>query len=265
MQIVTIYDMLSLYHPKKQEGSILSFPRLLIVNSSAAFCRAAAEALASFAVTESCHSGPQALELLRSGRFDLLLLDLALPHMDGLAVLRQAQKDGIFPATLVTMDYQSAYIFSALTALDVSYAVLKPCPMEMLAMHMQDIAATLSQDGHEKAPLQTDPVAIALSRLGVRSNLSGSQYLKDAIPLFAGDPGQLITKELYANVGKPYGKNSQQVERAMRNAIELAWIEGNRSAWQQYFPDCANARPANRSFIARFAQLLCPQEQQIAG
>lgn len=242
----------------------MSFPRLLIVNSSASFCKAASESLADFAAAECCHSGPQALELLRTGRYDLLLIDLALPHMDGLAVLRQAKADGIRPATLVTMDYRSAYIYNALTTLDISYAVLKPCPMDMLVMHMRDIAANLS-GSEESIHLQSDPIAGALSRLGVRSNLSGAQYLKTAIPLFAADPGQLITKELYANVGKVHGKSGLLVERSIRNAIEIAWLEGDRNAWAQYFPDCGDCRPANRLFIARLAQLLIPQSQQTAG
>lgn len=244
----------------------MSLPKLLIVHSNPEFCKAAAEHFSAFAITEYCHSGPQALELLQTHHHSLLLIDLALPHMDGLTVLRLAHQAGISPAVLVMMDHQSPYISSALASLGISYAVLKPCPLDMLAAHMQDIAACT-----EPAPstLHTvtpeDATAEILQRLGIRRNLSGFPYLKAAIPLFAAEPNQFITKVLYTNVAKQFGKRGDLIERSIRNAIETAWAESDPALWQQFFPDCPHTRPSNRLFIARITQLLFPQSRKSVG
>lgn len=44
--------------------------------------------------TSVAADGPEALRLARSGRFDLLILDLGLPDKDGLEVLRELRADG---------------------------------------------------------------------------------------------------------------------------------------------------------------------------
>ena len=244
----------------------MAFPTLLIVNSNPEFCKTAAEHFSAFAVTEYCHSGPHALELLQAHHHHLLLIDLALPHMDGITVLRMARQAGISPAVMVMMDHQSPYISAALASLGISYAVLKPCPMDMLAAHMQDIAAcTDIAPATVHTPTPEDATAELLLRLGLRRNLSGFPYLKVAIPLFAAEPDQFITKELYTNVGKRFGKRGTLIERSIRNAIETAWAEADPAIWRQYFPDCPDSRPTNRSFITRMAQILFPQSQQNAG
>ena len=42
-------------------------------------------------------NGGQAIEMLRSERFDLMLLDLLMPDMDGYEVLRQLRSDATLP------------------------------------------------------------------------------------------------------------------------------------------------------------------------
>ncbi len=42
--------------------------------------------------TDTCHNGPEGLEMMLSGVYDLVILDRMLPGMDGLSVLRQARK-----------------------------------------------------------------------------------------------------------------------------------------------------------------------------
>ena len=37
----------------------------------------------------TCHDGSSALDLLRHGSFDMLIMDVRMPGMDGLAVVRQ--------------------------------------------------------------------------------------------------------------------------------------------------------------------------------
>lgn len=52
--------------------------------------------------TESCADGRSALERALSGSFDLVLLDVMLPELNGIEVLRRLRKESAVPVILVT-------------------------------------------------------------------------------------------------------------------------------------------------------------------
>lgn len=63
---------------------------VLIAQRSGAFARTLSEALSKDYAVHICSRGDTALELLEALRPDILILDLLLPHTDGLTVLKTA-------------------------------------------------------------------------------------------------------------------------------------------------------------------------------
>ena len=139
----------------------------------------------------------------------------------------------------------------------------KPCQTDAVVSNLLDIAATLT-DHYPSTPVQADPVSELLLKLHFNPNYDGYEYCKRAIPLFAANPEQFVTKELYTSVGKPLGKNWKQVERSMRNAIEKAWELDDAGIWQSYFPSMI-VKPANKIFISAAVRLLFPAESCKVG
>ena len=67
--------------------------RILIVEDERALCDAIARSLRNLAYSvDCCHDGQEALDLLGVEVFDLVVLDLNLPRIDGMAVLRELRK-----------------------------------------------------------------------------------------------------------------------------------------------------------------------------
>ena len=67
--------------------------RILVVEDERALCDAIARSLRNLAYSvDCCYDGQQALDLLDVETFDLVVLDLNLPHVDGMTVLRQLRK-----------------------------------------------------------------------------------------------------------------------------------------------------------------------------
>lgn len=67
--------------------------RILIVEDERALCDAIARSLRNLAYSvDYCHDGQEALDLLDIEAFDLVVLDLNLPRIDGMTVLRELRK-----------------------------------------------------------------------------------------------------------------------------------------------------------------------------
>lgn len=83
-------------------------PRILVVDDEAAICEICARGLQRYGYeVVSTTSSRQALEILRRDEFDLLLLDVRMPEMDGLEVMRQVRKFSPEIAIVVMTGYAS--------------------------------------------------------------------------------------------------------------------------------------------------------------
>lgn len=73
--------------------------------------------------TEQCGNGLQAVELVRQNEYDLMLLDVNLPGLQGLDVLKEVRNNiqKHFPIFMMTAYGEQALIEEALTYKDVQY------------------------------------------------------------------------------------------------------------------------------------------------
>ncbi len=77
--------------------------RVLIVDDDAALCEMLAERLQQDEfVIETVHDGVRGLERARSGEHSLIVLDLMLPGMNGISVLRQLRAQSDIPVLILT-------------------------------------------------------------------------------------------------------------------------------------------------------------------
>lgn len=116
----------------------------------------------------------------------------------------------------------------------------------------------------EKAPQKTNANAeeIAteyLHKIGVPANIKGYQYLKFAIAMVVNDVNTIsgITKKIYPDIAKECHTTESRVERAIRHAIDVAWLRGNIEYLNEMFEysiDPNKGRPTNSEFIAMIAE-----------
>ena len=242
----------------------MDLPKLLIADDGEEFRQALAQALSQSYIVRTCRSGKQALELMHSFRPDILVADLMLAELDGLTLLQMAADAGIHPKILIAAYHCSPYIQAALERFQVEYIMRKPCSVQAVVCRLADFAAELAP----LPPSNLDPedlVTNALLHMGFGAHLDGFRYLLTAIPLYSHDPHQAITKELYTAIGATHNKDSRQVERSIRSAIDNAWKRRSDQVWAQYFPpgpDGSVPRPSNGRFIGQLAHLLMSKTGQ---
>ena len=83
-------------------------PRILVVDDDPDICRNLSDILTDLGYTvDFAHDGPSALELVRRRPYDVALLDLKMPGMDGLTLYREIKKQRAGTVALLVTAYAS--------------------------------------------------------------------------------------------------------------------------------------------------------------
>jgi len=100
----------------------------------------------------AANSGDAAIQALEKENFDVVVLDLKMPGMDGLATLKEIKKLGLFTETLILTGHGS--IDTALEAIKLgAYDYLtKPCEIDDLLGKLE--GAWQKKDGAEKKEMK---------------------------------------------------------------------------------------------------------------
>lgn len=241
--------------------------KLLIADSTEEFRLALTEQLAGSYVIRSCGRGKQALEMIRSFKPDMLVLDLMLPELDGISLLQRLAADGPLPIVLATTRYVTSYVIDSVAQLGVGYVMVKPCDVNATAERIRDLSRQRPPMPLARPDMNT-VISNVLLELGFSTKHRGYQYLREAVAEMIRHPGQMVTKELYPEVGKRCDANKDQVERCIRGAIEAAFRNGEEAQWRRYFrPDGDGKlrRPSNSTLINTLAERLRKCEMEPIG
>lgn len=97
-------------------------------------------------------------------------------------------------------------------------------------------------------------------KCGFHARQKGYRYLREAVWIAYQEPEYLasVTKRLYPEVAKRFNTTDKQVERAIRNAIEIAWVQGDPETLQMVFGESYSdevKRPTNTKVIETFVRL----------
>ena len=104
-------------------------------------------------------------------------------------------------------------------------------------------------------------ITTILHEVGVPAHIKGYMYLREAINMVYANVEILgsITKVLYPEIASTFGTTSSRVERAIRHAIEIAWVRCNVDAISDIFSYTISynkSKPTNSEFIAMIADRL---------
>jgi DNA-binding NtrC family response regulator len=108
-----------------------ALPRILLVDDEERFRTNLRKMLAAegFEVGE-VNSGPKALEELALHAYDVILLDMRMPDMDGLATLAAIKERHPDPEVIILTGHASVDAAAEIIRLGAYEFLLKPCPIE---------------------------------------------------------------------------------------------------------------------------------------
>ena len=154
--------------------------RILIVEDERRMAEAVRKGLAEEGHAVSvAHTGPDGLALAQSDAFDVILLDVMLPGMDGLAVARRLREERHrTPILMLTARDSSADIVAGLDAGADDYLV-KPFPFDVLLARIRALGrrGAVSQGVMlQVGDLTLDPASHDVRRGGERLDLTRTEF-----------------------------------------------------------------------------------------
>ncbi len=230
-------------------------------------------------VIASTGEGAAALEMVKEGRPDVLITDVVLSGMDGLALLEKTSElpDRDRMARIVVSAFSSEHVLAAASAAGAAYFMQKPCDAAALAARIRQLTGAgktqSPASGAIKISRQEQSIESVVTEIiheiGIPAHIKGYQYLREAIILTVNDMDVInaVTKVLYPAVAKRFGTTPSRVERAIRHAIEVAWDRGDVEVLQKFFGYTVSGvkgKPTNSEFIAMIADRLYLQQKSQA-
>lgn len=254
--------------------------RILVVDNNVELCSILTEFFDSQPDMETAgvaYDGEEALTKLQETQPDVMILDITMPHLDGIGVLERMQTIHLEtrPYIIVLTAFSRDELVTRLTELGVDFFVVKPFNLSMLAERVrqfaqeigkpievnsvsnisgQELLSPVRQESNESMEKRINKM---LHEMGVPPHFKGFTYLRDAVILCQsrGYVGGALTKEIYPSLASKYNATIGGVEAAIRNAVVTAWETGNTDFISGL---CGSHRgekvPTNSLIIAKLAE-----------
>ena len=235
-------------------------------------------------LTGVAYNGNDALGMIKKEEPDIVVLDIIMPHLDGLGVMEKIDNVTKRPRVIILTSFGQENMTQRAVQLGADYYILKPFDLDTLGKRIRQLVGTSEittnySMSSKNLITQNDSISYAnngstktsktievevtkmIQQMGVPAHVKGYQYLRDAIISVIKEVSLLgaVTKELYPMIAKKYNTTPSRVERAIRHAIELAWDRGNIEFMNKFFGYTINVdrgKPTNSEFIAMVADKL---------
>ena len=227
--------------------------------------------------------GQEAYDKIIETKPDIALLDIIMPHLDGLGVLEKLNSTNLEekPMCIILSAVGQDKITQKAIELGAQYYIVKPFDINILIRRIKElkyytpkqnktniigreIKAKYIDISPESKNSQENLEALVtnvIHEVGVPAHIKGYQYLREAIVMVVKDIDMInqITKQLYPEIADRYHTTPSRVERAIRHAIEVAWGRGKQDVVERIFGYTVSAdkgKPTNSEFIAMIADKL---------
>ena len=216
--------------------------------------------------------GNDVLKMIKTYNADVLILDIILNNLDGLEVVELLKNDEKLCNVKVVFfsNVSSPNVINMAFDCGADYYFVKPCSIEILIKRVLQISGHMVNSKklnkeilmkqYSSNSLEND-VTEMMRDIGIPAHIKGYQYLREGILMSVDDMNVLnyITKWLYPSIAQKYKTTASSVERAIRHAIETAWIRGKIEVLNNIFGYTVasdKGKPTNSEFIALIADKL---------
>ncbi|HAU5120435.1 TPA: sporulation transcription factor Spo0A [Clostridioides difficile] len=264
-------------------GFLVEKIKIVLADDNKDFCQVLKEYLSNeddIDILGIAKDGIEALDLVKKTQPDLLILDVIMPHLDGLGVIEKLNTMDIpkMPKIIVLSAVGQDKITQSAINIGADYYIVKPFDFVVFINRIRELVSNrVTQVEPKPRPVQETQMTRSdfvknvgnieteitniIHEIGVPAHIKGYLYLREAIKMVIDNVELLgaVTKELYPSIAKKFNTTPSRVERAIRHAIEVAWSRGKVDTINQLFGYTVHntkGKPTNSEFIAMIADKL---------
>ena len=177
--------------------------------------------------------GKEAIEKIREGNYDIVLLDLMLPFVDGISVCKEVRKFSLVPIIMLTAKGEDADKIMGLEVGADDY-VTKPFNVQEVKARMNAVLRRVKQIPEKKPSEEISPIiergSFILDILNRRCSIKGREYNLtskefEVLTLLLSNPGQIFSRDKLLGLvwGSEYPGDARTVDvhvRRLREKIE---------------------------------------------
>lgn len=209
------------------------------------------------------YDGEVAWEMIQQVKPDVLLLDIIMPKLDGMGILKRINGSGLNKITTICISVSgSDRTMETVMNMGAQHFLIKPQTPEAVSDVIRALtdnveAVQTNTQTQKNYDLETIVTSV-IHDLGVPAHIKGYHYIRTAIMMVVENMDMLnyITKRLYPEIAKKYQTTASRVERAIRHSIEVAWTRGHQETMNEIFGYTIHTykgKPTNSEFIAMVA------------
>lgn len=214
-------------------------------------------------VVECFASGKEGQDYLvkYADSYDLVIMDLLLPEIDGLTILEDLKERKIIKKVIILSSYKDDYSIKKAMALGADYFMLKPFDLVSLKNRVIEVYEKEKIIREAQREDTESEVSSILHSLGIPSHILGYQYIREGVMLIYESDKivTLVTKDIYPLIASRFNTTTSRVERAIRHAIEISWVRGDLKLMEKLFGnsiDFERSKPTNSEFLTTLADRL---------
>ncbi len=192
--------------------------------------------LCGYSDVDYCQRGTCALSKISQIKYDLIILDIILPDIDGLVVLENIKSDTCINKDafiIVTTGITHKTLVDNAESLGVNYFISKPYQFSSIASIVEvvkkinNISTSPKSNNNDSKNNIEDFCDNYLKEYAINQNLKGYHLIVQAFNyLVANDTPQnlRITKDIYPHLAKSNSTDVTNIERNIRNALNTSTL-----------------------------------------
>ncbi|MBQ4628877.1 MAG: sporulation transcription factor Spo0A [Clostridia bacterium] len=251
--------------------------KIVIVDEQHDYRNSCAERLSElgYEIAASTSNPIKALDIIKETQPDVVLFDIVLSPIDGIAFLRSCASLQKKPHMIAVSSIISDIVIRESMQYGAEYYIIKPFDFNILDERIKRMCGrsaslpTAQNEEHfdtNEVDLESQVTSLILE-IGIPAHVKGYHYVRTAIIMAVENPDTInaVTKIVYPTIAKKYQTSSSRVERAIRHAIEVAWDRGDIDVLNGIFGYSINGnrgKPTNSEFIAMLADQLRLKNKQ---